>query len=230
MCRPCTTAFTATCRRPSALKDHRTLREYLATEGVATSYWANMPKFLVSYFKSMYGDSATPENQFGYDWHPKISGDHSHMPMFVAMADGKVKGMICVGQNPATSLNAALERRGMRRLEWLVVKDNFLTETATFWNRAPEVEAGEVKPGDIPTEVFFFPSAQVAETEGSFTNTQRMLQWHFKAADPPGHCRSDLWFTHQLALRLKQLYADSDLPRDQGFKNLTWDFEPDPRT
>jgi formate dehydrogenase major subunit len=213
---------------PSALKDHRTLREYLATEGVATSYWANMPKFLVSYFKSMYGDSATPENQFGYDWHPKISGDHSHMPMFVAMADGKVKGMICVGQNPATSLNAALERQGMRHLEWLVVRDNFLTETATFWNRAPEVGSGEVKPGDIPTEVFFFPTAQVAETDGSFTNTQRLLQWHFKAADPPGHCRSDLWFTHQLALRLKRLYADSDLPRDQGFKNLTWDFAPDP--
>jgi formate dehydrogenase major subunit len=212
----------------SALKDHRTLREYLATEGVATSYWANMPKFLVSYLKSMYGDAATPQNDFGYDWHPKITGDHSHMPMFVAMADGKVKGMICVGQNPATSLNAQLERKGMRRLEWLVVKDNFLTETATFWNRAPEIEAGEVKPEDIATEVFFFPAAQVAETEGSFTNTQRLLQWHFKAADPPGQCRSDLWFTHQLALRLKRLYADSDLPRDQGFKNLVWDFDPDP--
>jgi formate dehydrogenase major subunit len=211
----------------SSLKDHRTLREYLATEGVATSYWANMPKFLVSYLKSMYGGAATRENDFGYDWHPKITGDHSHMPMFVAMADGKVKGMICVGQNPATSLNAALERKGMRRLEWLVVRDNFLTETATFWSRAPEIEAGEVKPEDIATEVFFLPTAQVAETEGSFTNTQRMLQWHFKAADAPGHCRTDLWFTHQLALRLKNLYAASDLPRDQGFKNLTWDFTPD---
>ncbi len=213
---------------PSALKDHQTLRDYLATEGVATSYWANMPKFLVSYFKSMYGDAATAENDFGYDWHPKITGDHSHMPMFVAMADGLVKGMLCIGQNPATSLNAALERRGMRNLEWLVVKDNFLTETATYWKRAPEVEAGEVKPADVGTEILFFPSAQVAETEGSFTNTQRMLQWHFKAADPPGDCRSDPWFTHQLALRLKKLYAGSDLPRDQAFRNLTWDFEPDP--
>jgi formate dehydrogenase major subunit len=211
----------------SALKDHRTLRNYLATEGVATSYWANMPKFLVSYLKSMYGDAATPANDFGYDWHPKITGDHSHMPMFVAMADGGVKGMICIGQNPATSLNAGLERKGLRRLEWLVVKDNFLTETATWWSRAPEIEAGEVKPEDIGTEVFFFPSAQVAETEGSFTNTQRMLQWHHKAADPPGQCRSDPWFTHQLALRLKRLYADSDLPRDEGFKKLTWDFDSD---
>ena len=212
---------------PSVLKDHRTLREYLATEGLATGVWAGMPQYVVSYLKSMYGDAATPENDFGYDWHPKISGDHSHMPMFVAMAERRVKGMICVGQNPATSLNASLERQGMRNLEWLVVKDNFLTESATYWYRSPEIERGEVKPEEIGTEVFFFPSAQVAETDGSFTNTQRMLQWHFKAADPPGHCRSDLWFTHQLAVRLKRLYADSTLPRDQGFKSLVWDYEAD---
>jgi formate dehydrogenase major subunit len=214
--------------QPSALKDHATLRDYIATEANATSYWANYPKFLISYLKSMYGDAATAENDFGYDWHPKILGDHSHMPMFVAMADGKVKGMLCIGQNPATSLNAALERKGMRKLEWLVVRDIFLTETATFWKRSPENEAGEVKPEDIQTEVFFMPAAQAAETDGSFTNTQRMLQWHFKAAEAPGQCRSDLWFTHQLALRLKKMYADSDLTRDQGIKNLTWDFDPDP--
>jgi formate dehydrogenase major subunit len=212
---------------PSALKDHKTLREYLATEALATGVWGGMAKYLVSYLKSMYGSAATPENDFGYDWHPKISGDHSHLPMFVAMADGRVKGMICIGQNPATSLNANLERKGMRSLEWLVVKDNFLTESATFWYRSPEIDGGEIRPEEIKTEVFFFPSAQVAETDGSFTNTQRMLQWHFKAADPPGQCRSDLWFTHQLALRIKQLYGGSPLPRDQGIKNLVWEFDPD---
>ena len=212
---------------PSALRKHGSLREYLAAEASATGYWANMPKFLVSYLKSMYGKAATPENDFGFDWHPKITGDHSHMPMFVAMAEGQVKGMICIGQNPATSLNASLERKGMRNLEWLVVKDNFLTESATFWYHAPEVANGEIKPEDIQTEVFFFPSAQVAETEGSFTNTQRMLQWHFKAADPPGDCRSDPWFTYQLGLRLKQLYVNSTEARDQGFRHLVWNYEPD---
>jgi len=212
---------------PSALKKHGTVREYLATEATATGYWANMPKFLVSYLKSMYGEAATRENDFGYNWHPKITGDHSHLPMFVAMAEGRVKGMVCVGQNPATSLNASLERKGMRNLEWLVVKDNFLTESATFWYHAPEVVNGEIKLEEIQTEVFFFPSAQVAETEGSFTNTQRMLQWHHKAADPPGQCRSDPWFTYQLGKRLKRLYADSTAPRDQGFKSLVWDYEPD---
>ena len=212
---------------PSALKDHATLRDYLATEAIATSYWANMPKFLVSYLKSMYGDAATAANDFGYDWHPKITGDHSHMPMFVAMADGKVKGMLCVGQNPATSLNAALERKGLRQLEWLVVQDNFLTETATFWNRAPEIEAGEVKPEDIATEVFFLPAAQVAETDGSFTNTQRMLQWHFKAAEAPGA------MPHGSVVHPSAGSAAEEAVRRRancrgirGFKNLIWDFDP----
>jgi len=212
---------------PSALKKHSTLADYLVAEAQPTSYWANMPAFLVSYLKSMYGAAATANNDFGYAWHPKVIGDHSHMPMFVAMAEGRVKGMMCIGQNPATSLNASVERQGLRRLEWLVVKDNFLTETAAFWYKAPEVERGEIHPADIQTEVFFFPSAQVAELEGSFTNTQRMLQWHFKAADPPGDCRSDPWFTYQLGKRLKERYASSTLPRDQGFNNLIWDYEPD---
>ncbi len=212
---------------PSALARHATLRDYLAAEASPTGYWANMPKFLVSYLKSMYGEAAQPGNDFGYDWHPKIAGDHSHLPMFVAMAEGKVKGMLCIGQNPATSINATVERKAMRRLEWVVVKDNFLTETATFWETAPEIRDGTVKTTDIGTEVFFFPSAQVAETEGSFTNTQRMLQWHYKAAEPPGQCRSDPWFTYQLGVRLKRLYADSTAPRDQGFNALAWDFAPD---
>ena len=215
---------------PSGLKKHGSLADWLAAETLATGYWANTPKFMISYLKSMYGDAATPQNGFGYDWHPKVVGDHSHMPMFVAMNDGRVKGMLLIGQNPATSLNAKLERAGLRKLEWLVVKDNWLHESATFWKNAPEVKNGEVKAEDIKTEVFFFPSSQVAEYEGSFTNTFRMLQWHYKAADPPGDCRSDLWFTHQLAKRLKAAYKDSPAPRDEGFKNLTWDFDPDERS
>src|SRR5436309_6050493 len=86
---------------PSILKKHDTLADYLKTETPATSYWANMPKFMVSYLKSMYGAAATRDNDFGYAWHPRISGDHSHMPMMIAMADGKVKGMFAMGQNPA---------------------------------------------------------------------------------------------------------------------------------
>src|SRR2546422_5955201 len=125
---------------PSALRPHETLRDYMAAETSPTSYYGHLPKFLVSYFKSVYGAAATAENDFGYDWHPKILGDHSHIATFAAMADGKVKGMCCVGQNPATSLNGGATRLAMRQLDWLVVKDNWLTETATHWYQAPEVK------------------------------------------------------------------------------------------
>ena len=214
---------------PSALKTHDTLRDYIATETTPTGYWANLPKFLVSYLKSMYGDAARPENDWGYDWHPKIFGDFSHIAMMAAMAEGKVKGMLCVGQNPATSLNGSAQRAAMRKLDWLVVKDNWLTETAMAWKNGPEIEDGSVKVEDIQTEVFFFPATQIGEYEGSFTNTQRMLQWHFKAADPPGDCRTDTWFYYQLGKRLKRKYASSELPRDQGWNNLVWDYDPEPQ-
>jgi formate dehydrogenase major subunit len=144
------------------------------------------------------------------------------------MADDKVRGMLCIGQNPATSLNGRLQRKALRTVPWLVIRDIFETETASFWYAAPEVQSGEVRTEEIQTEVFLFPSALLAEIEGTFTNTQRLLQFHHKAVDPPGDCRSDAWFTHQLALRLKRLYADSTLPRDQGFKNMTWDYDFDP--
>src|SRR3989442_3665579 len=121
--------------------------------------------------------------------------------MFVAMNEGRVQGMLCVGKNPATSLNASVERKGLARLEWLVVKDNWLTETATFWQNSPEITSGQLKSEDVRTEVFFFPSAQVAEYEGSFTNTQRMLQWHFKAARSEEHT-SELQSRPHLVCRL----------------------------
>ena len=171
---------------PSVLRKHDTLQDFIATETIPVGYWANLPKFMVSYLKSVYGEAATKENQFGYDWHPKILGDHSHMAMFAAMNAGAVKGMLCIGQNPATSLNAKLDRSALRKLEWLVVKDNWITETANYWKNAPEVKNGEVKTADIKTEVFYLPATQVAELEGTFTNTQRMLQFHHKAAEAPG--------------------------------------------
>ncbi len=116
--------------------------------------------------------------------------------------------------------------RALRKLDWLVVKDNWITETATFWKNSPEVKNGEVKTADIKTEVFYLPATQVAEIEGTFTNTQRLLQFHHKAAEAPGDCRSDTWFSYELGKRLKKLYAGSP-PRHgtRAGKNLVWDFE-----
>jgi formate dehydrogenase major subunit len=89
------------------------------------------------------------------------------------------------------------------------------------------VEHGELNAKDIETEVFFFPAAGHAEKEGAFTNTQRLLQWREKAVDPPGDCRSDAWFVHQLALRLIAKANASDDPIDEPLRALDWWYPED---
>src|SRR5262249_8454782 len=171
---------------PSALKNHETLRDYINTETSATSYWSNFPKFIVSQLKAWFGDDATPANDFAYNFLPRIIGDHSHMPMFVAMHEGRMDGFFAMGQNPAVGgQNAGNQRQALPRLRWLVVRDLYETETASFWKDSPEVRGGQLRPEGIQTEVFFLPAAAVPENDGSFTNTQRLVQWHDKAVDPP---------------------------------------------
>jgi formate dehydrogenase major subunit len=214
---------------PSALLNHHTLLDYIKTETSATSYWSNFPKFIVSQLKAWFGDAATAANDYGYDFLPKIVGDHSHLPMFVDMMNGKMKGFFAMGQNPAVGgQNASFQRQALAKLDWLVVRDLYETETATFWKDAPEITSGKLKSAEIKTEVFFLPAAAVAESDGSFTNTQRLVQWHDKAVDPPGDARSDCWFTYNLGKRLKQLYASSKEARDRPIQALVWNYE-DPK-
>jgi formate dehydrogenase major subunit len=175
--------------------------------------------------KAWFGDAAAEENGWGFDLLPRMTGDHSHMTTVADMADGKVKGYFAMGENPvAGSMNGPLERKGLRQLDWLVVRDFSLTETADFWRRAPEIERGDVRPEEIATEVFFFPCAAHTEKDGSSTNTQRLLQWHHKAIDPPGDCRSDLDFVFHLGRRLKKLYAGSQEKKDRAVRDLTWNY------
>ena len=110
------------------------------------------------------------ENDFCYTYLPAITGDHSNMNTVVDMADGAVKGYFVMGENPVVgTVHGSLHRKGLRALEWLVVRDFQLTETAEFWRDAPEIRRGEVRPEDIATEVFFFPAAAHTEKDGSFT-------------------------------------------------------------
>ena len=210
---------------PSTQAGHRSLREYLAAEQSPTGMWFNMPRFMVSLLKAWYGDAATPENDFAYDLLPKISGDYSFEAMIPMMADGVMKGLFCLGQNPAVGgQNAVLVRKALANLDWLVVRDAYEIETAAFWYDSPEVRRGELRPEQIKTEVFFLPAALPGEKEGSFTNTQRLVQWHDKAVDPPGDCRSETWFLYHLGKRLRELYQDDDTPKGRQLKALTWDY------
>jgi formate dehydrogenase major subunit len=210
--------------QPAADELHETLDAYVLHEGLPTGYWANFRKFIVSLLKAWYGDAATPANDFRFSWLPRVDGDYSQLPYFDRMTRGEVKGYFLFGQNPAGGApNARLHRVGLRNLEWLVVLDWFEIESAVFWKNDPSAPP----PAEIQTEVFFIPAAAAPEKEGSLTNTQRMLQWHDKALDPPGDCRSDAWFLYNLGRRLKELYAGSTDPRDQALLHLTWDYDFD---
>ena len=210
--------------QPKAGSD-TSLKDYIENYTPHAGWWTQFPNYIVSLLKAWYGDAATPENDYGFAHIPRMTGDHSHMTTVADMADGNIKGYFVMGENAVVgSPNAALQRKGLRNLEWLVVRDFSLVETAEFWRNSPEHESGEVRTEDIATEIFFFPAAAHTEKNGSFTQTQRLAQWHHAAIEPPGDARSELHFTYHLGKRLKELYAGSTDPRDRAIQDFTWDY------
>jgi formate dehydrogenase major subunit len=141
------------------------------------------------------------------------------------MRDGVIKGMFFLGQNPVIGgSNSKQVQAGLAKLDWMVVRDCAETETASFWKEGHLVRDGDMRPEDIGTEVFLMPASLAGEKDGTFTNTHRLLQWHDKVVDGPGDSQSELWFIYHLGRRLKALYADSGLERDEPIQNLTWDY------
>jgi formate dehydrogenase major subunit len=206
-------------------KAHSNLRHYIDSEGAKTGYWGNLDKYMISLLKAWFGEHATEENDYCFDLLPRISGDHSTYRSIMGMLDGTVKGFFCVGENPAVgSANAGLHRRALSNLEWLVVRDFSEIESASFWYDSKEIESGELKTEDIKTEVFFMPAAAHTEKDGSFTNTQRLLQWHHKAIEPRDDARSELWFYYHLGKRIRQKLAERDEPHADPIRFLTWDY------
>ena len=205
---------------PDVNGDHDTWKDYVEDETADTGWWSNFPKYITSIMKAWYGDAFDPENGDElFDHFPRLSGDHSYYPTIMGMKDGGVKGAFVFGQNFAVGgPHARLARDGLRNLDWLVVLDAYEVETATAW------KLDGVDPKECGTETFFIPCSLIAEKEGSFTQTQRMLQWHDKAVEPPGDARSDAWFVFHLGRRLKELYEGSEEPRDSLIKAMTWDY------
>jgi formate dehydrogenase major subunit len=204
---------------------NESLDAYVRAESVQNGFWSHTRDYLVSMLKAWWGDAATPENEFCYDYLPRLTGSHSTYDTVVAQLDGICKGYVLFGQNPAVgSANARLQREGMANLDWLVVRDLFMIESATWWKDGPEIETGEMRTEDIGTEVFFLPVAAHTEKSGSFTNTQRMLQWHHQAVEPAGDARSDLQFTYGLGRRIRAKLAASTSEVDRPLLDLTWDY------
>ena len=188
-------------------------------------FWANASAYAVNLLKAYWGEAATADNDWCYDYLPRLTGDHGTYRSVLDMIDGKVKGYFLLGQNPAVgSAHGRAQRLGMANLDWLVVRDLYEIESATFWKDAPEIETGEIVPEECRTEVFLFPAASHVEKEGTFTQTQRMLQWREKAVEPPGDARSELWFFYHLGRLLRERLADSTERRDRALLDLVWDY------
>ena len=207
-----------------------TLKRYvdaLAPEGIK-GFWANADAYTVSLLKAWWGDAATAENDWRFGYLPKLTGAHGTYQTVMSMLDGGVGGYFVLGQNPAVgSAQARLQRLALAKLDWLVVSDLQLIETATFWSDSPEIATGELRTEDIGTEVFFLPAATHAEKAGTFTQTQRLVQWRHKAIEPPGEAMSDLQFFHLLGKKIRERLADSTDPRDRPLLDLTWDYPLD---
>jgi len=210
---------------PMFNKDADSLKDYIDKHRCRTGWWANFDKYIISFLKAYYGEAATKENNFRFNWLPRVTGDHSEFGFWLDMADGKLEGLFIMGQNPAVGApNGRLERKALAKLKWLVVRDMVEVESASFWYNSPEVERGELDPDTIATEVFLMPAAGSAEKSGTFVNTQRLLQFHNKGPEPLGDSRSETWFMYHLGRRLKAKAAKDPSPRNAPLNALTWDY------
>jgi len=207
-------------------KDHPTLKAYLEArvKAAGKSYWQNTPKFMVSLLKAWWGDAAKPENDFCYDYLPKLpSGDFSWISLFHAIYEGKIKGLWIMGQNPAVSgPNVRMERAALAKLDWMVVQELFDTETCSFW------QAPGVNPKDVKTEVFVLPAADAMEKAGSIVTSGRLIQWRPKVAEPPGEAKEDIWILDRIYRAVRELYQGSTDPKDRPILDLNWDYGDPP--
>lgn len=195
------------------------------------NYWQNYPKFFISLMKAMWGDKATAENQWGYDWLPKWDKSYDVLQYFELMHQGKINGYFCQGFNPVLAFpdkNKVVS--SLSKLKYLVIMDPLATDTSTFWKN--HGEQNDVKTAEIQTEVFRLPTTCFAEEDGAVVNSGRWLQWHWKGADAPGEAITDAEILAGIFTRLKAQYAKDGGKNAEAIMSLSWAYgnphEPKP--
>jgi formate dehydrogenase major subunit len=203
--------------------DYITARAPMPLRPNQTSYWQNYPKFHVSLMKAWYGDAATKDNNWAYDYLPKYDEDYDAMRAFQLMGQGKMNGFVCQGFNPLASFPDKRKTiAALSKLKFMVTMDPLATETSEFWKNFGPLN--DVDPASIQTEVIRLPTTCFAEDEGSITNSGRWLQWHWKAANPPGEALSDSEIVAELFVHLRDLYKEGGTYPDPILK-LNWPYK-----
>ena len=187
------------------------------------NYWSNTPKFHVSLMKAWWGPAATAENNWAFDYLPKLDKQYDMLQVFDLMNQGKINGYIAQGFNPLAALaNSNNVRNGLKQLKFLVVMDPLTTETSEFWKNHGEFN--DVDSASIQTEVFRLPTTCFAEEDGAVVSSSRVLQWHWKAAEPPGEAKTDIAIMSALHLRLKKLYETEGGKFPDPITKLYWPY------
>jgi formate dehydrogenase major subunit len=214
---------------PSDRED--SLDKYMSTRGFKplrpsqTSYWQNYKKFFVSFQKAMWGASATADNNWAYDWLPKLDVPaYDVLRAFELMFQGKINGYFCQGFNPLLAFpNRKKLTTALSKLKFLVIMDPLDTETGRFWENHGEYN--DVDTASIQTEVIQLPATCFAEDTGSLVNSGRWLQWHWAGGTAPGEAKSDVWIMAQLGQRLKALYQKEGGAFPDPIVNLSWNYK-----
>ncbi len=188
------------------------------------SYWQNYAKFHVSLMKAWFGDAATKENNWCFDWLPKLDRVYDVLQVFELMHQGKLNGYFCQGFNPLAAFPCKAKiGEALTKLKFLVVIDPLATETSCFWENHGVYN--DVDPSKVPTEVFRLPSTCFAEENGSLTNSGRWLQWHYKGAEPPGEAKPDVDIIAGIFLKLRELYRKDGGAFPDPILNLAWNYK-----
>lgn len=204
--------------------DRSSLRKWLESQTYSNGYYTNKPKFLISSLKEWFGENATFENDYGYDWWPKVpaSPDYTMMSTFELMSQESIKGYFNWGMNPAASApNAKFAREAMAKLEWLVAVDQVHTESATFW------KAPDMNPKEIQTEVYYLPCALIYEKPGTILNSGRWLQWRYEAVKPWDEAKPDYEICDLLYKELARLYKEEGGANPDPILKMKWDYYVD---
>jgi formate dehydrogenase major subunit len=216
----------------TTFEEYMKTRQYKPLRPGQVSYWQNYLKFIVSFQKAMFGDAARADNDWAYDWLPKLDVPlYDIIRAFEMMNQGEMNGYICQGFNPMQAFpDRGKIRRGLSKLRFLVTIDPLDTETSRFWeNFGPQNPSD---PSKIQTEVFQLPTTCFAEENGSLVNSARWLQWHWKAAEPPGEAKSDIWIMSGIYHRMRELYRKEGGAFPDPILNMTWNYtdptDPDP--
>src|SRR5437773_2734835 len=186
------------------------------------NYYSNTPKFAVSYLKALYGDAATKQNSWAFDYLPKVDRNYAWVQMWDDMFRGTVKGMLAFGMNGvAIGPDSKKKIDALKKADFLVVGEIYPDETSEFW-KSPGITQDEMK--QIQTTVYRLPCAGFAEKDGTFTNSARWVLWKNTAMPMPGDARLDQAIVAQIFLKIRELYKKDSGKFPDPILNLTWNY------